>query len=146
MPAGYSSFGTQFQISDGAATPVFATIANVMDISGPEYTLDTEEVTSHSSTGGYKEYLPTLKDGGNVSFDMLFINDATQASLWDAYEAREVTDFKIIFPITDETLDDTIDFSGIVTSIGINAPVSGTLRRNVTIKVTGQATWSGATP
>lgn len=144
MPAGYAAHGTLFQVSDMAATPVWTTVANVSDISGPEYTRDTIDVTSHSSTGGYKEYINGLKDGGNVTFDLLYIGDATQTTITDLYESGDVNDFRIKMPITDTGVDNQIDFSGIVTTVGAAFPLGDAIKRSVTIKVTGPATWSEA--
>ena len=136
-----SSFGTLLKIGDGATpTEAFTTIAEVMDISGPEFTRDTEEVTNHSSTGGYKEYIATLKDAGNVSFDLNFTNAATQLALATDFENGTVRNFKIVFPLP--TGNTTLSFAGIVTSLGIAAPVQGILRRGVQIQVTGAGTWS----
>ena len=136
-----SSFGTLLKIGDGATpTEAFTTIAEVMDISGPEFTRDTEEVTNHSSTGGYKEYIATLKDAGNVSFDLNFTNAATQLALATDFENGTVRNFKIVFPLP--TGNTTLGFAGIVTNLGLDAPVQGILRRGVEIQVTGAGTWS----
>lgn len=141
MSSAVSSFGTLLKIGDGA-TPSenFTTIAEVRDISGPEYTRDTEEVTNHSTVGGYKEYIATLKDGGDVSFDLNFFQDTTHEALWDDYEAGTVRNFQIVFTVPSG--DDTLTFAGIITSVGHSMPVQGVLTRSVTIKVTGQGTWS----
>jgi len=141
LSSAVSSFGTLLQIGDGGSpSETFTTIAEVLDIDGPSYTSDTEEVTSHSTVGGYKEYIRTLKDGGDVTFPMNFFQDPTQTALWDAYESGERTNFKIIYPLPG--VDNTVTFAAFVTDIGGSAPVQGILQRNVTLKVTGQATWS----
>jgi hypothetical protein len=143
--AGYSSQGTLLKVGNGATpTEVFTTIAEVMDISGPEETLDTEETTSHSSPDNRKEYIGTLKDGGDISFDLNFTGDASQTVLKDNYDDRGVHNYQIFMPYLPDDVEDTINFSGIVTSLGWDIPVAGVLRRNVTIKVTGEVTYSEA--
>jgi predicted secreted protein len=143
LSSAVSSFGTLLKIGDGATpTEAFTTIAEVRDISGPGFTLDTEEVTNHSTTGGYKEYIATLKDGGEVTFDLNFFQHATHDDLWDDFEARTRRNFQIVFPITSG--DDTLTFAAFVTNIGHEAPVQGVLTRSVTLRVTGAGTWSGA--
>jgi predicted secreted protein len=143
LSSAVSSFGTLLRIGDGATpTEAFTTIAEVLDISGPSYTLDTEEVTNHSTTGGYKEYIATLKDGGEVTFSVNFFQDTTHEALFDDFENRTRRNFQIVLPISSG--DDTFTFAAFVTSIGLEAPVQGVLTRPVTLKVTGQGTWSGA--
>lgn len=131
------SHGTYLQIGDGATpTEVFATIAEVKDISGPEMTLNMEDATSHSS-GGWREEIPTLLEAGDVTFDVNFVNDATQADLKDAQTARTRLNFRIVFPL-DTPL--TNAFSGYVTGFGYSAPVEGILTASVTIRVSGPVT------
>lgn len=135
-----AALGTLLKIGDGGGSEVFTTIAEVLDISGPNFTLDTEEVTSHSTTGNYKEYIATLKDGGECTFSCNFYGAATQVALWDDYDNRTRRNFQIKF--TNTTDDDTITFAAFITNIGHEAPVAGVLTRPVTLKVTGQPTWS----
>ena len=59
----YASFGT---VLKRGATP----IAQVLDISGPGLSADTEDVTSHDSTGGWEEHVVTVLRTGDVSFDI----------------------------------------------------------------------------
>lgn len=141
LSSAVSSFGTLLKIGDGG-TPaeVFTTIAEVRDISGPNYTLDTEEVTNHSTVGGYKEFIPTLKDGGEVKFSLNFFQDTTHEALWDDFEAGTRRNFQIVFPI--QSGDDTLTFAAFVVDVDHDAPVSGVLTRDITLKVTGQGTWS----
>lgn len=141
LSSAVSSFGTFLQIGNGATpTESFTTIAEVRDISGPNYSLDTEEVTNHSTVGGYKEYIPTLKDGGEVTFDLNFFQHTTHDGLFDDYEARTRRNFRIVFPVPSG--DDTFTFAAFITNIGHEAPVQGVLTRSVTLKVTGAGTWS----
>jgi len=81
MASAVSSHGTLLKIGDGGGSEVFTTIAEVLDIIGFEQTLDREEVTNHSSAGR-KEWVATLLDGGEVSFECSFYQATTQAQLW----------------------------------------------------------------
>lgn len=135
-----SSFGTFLKAGNGGTpTETFTTIAEVKDISGPSWTVDTEEVTNHSTVGGYKEYIPTLLDGGDVTFDLNFYNDTTHAALWTDMAARTRRTFQVVFPYSGTN---TVTFKAYVTEIGHEAPVQGVLTRSVTLKVTGAPTWS----
>jgi predicted secreted protein len=73
--------GTLLQVGNTATTIVYTTVGEVRDISGPAYSLETVEVTSHSSTGDYEEIVPTILRTGDVSFDInLDPKDATHLS------------------------------------------------------------------
>src|SRR5690349_12619939 len=103
MPASeaVSSFGTLLAIGDGGGSEVFTNIAEVKDISGPSLGIGTEEVTTHLSPGGVREFIGTLTDPGEVSFDINFIGDDTQGPADGLYAdaiARVKRNFKLTFP------------------------------------------------
>ena len=141
MTSAISSFGTLLKIGDGGGTEVFTTIAEVLDISGPGLSLGTEDVTSHSSTGGWKEKVPTLLDAGQVSFDVNFVpTGATQsysAGLVKDMVNKTKRNFQIIFPDSTTT---TWSFSAYVVGFEPSAPVEGKLGASVTLEITGQPT------
>lgn len=55
------------------STAVFATIAEVKDISGPGVTLDVIDVTNQDSPDRYEEIIPSIRRGGEVDFDVNFV-------------------------------------------------------------------------
>lgn len=136
-----SSHGTQFQVGDGADPEVFVTVAEVRDITGPGNTVDTEEVTNHDS-GGWKEYIPMLSDGGEVSFDLNYFGDASQSALRTDQAAKTLRNYQVVIPFD---TPETLAFAGYVTSFSYAFPVAGVAAASVTIKVTGAVT-SDTTP
>ena len=136
-----SSFGTLLKIGDGGGTEVFTTIAEVLDISGPGLSQETEEVTNHSSTAGWDEHIGTILRGGEVSFDVNFIpTENTQdagAGLINDMENRTRRNFRIVFPDSGAT---TWNFAALVTAFEPSAPVQGALRASVSLLITGQPT------
>ena len=61
-------------------------IEEVRDISGPEFTLDMVDVTSHDSPNGYEEKKPTIKRLGDITFNMSAVPGAAgQDALVTAY-------------------------------------------------------------
>lgn len=141
MGQGISSFGTLLKLGDGGSPEQFTTIAEVKDISGPALALDTEDATSHSSTGGWEEVVPTVLRSGEVTFDLNFApthathNPAT--GLIADMVNRVRRDFQLVFPDAGHT---TWQFSAYVTGFEPSAPVAGVLGAAVTLKVTGQPT------
>lgn len=131
-----SAHGTQLKVGDGADPEVFTTIAEVKDISGPPQTMDTEEVTNHDS-GGWKEYIPTLLDAGEVTFDVNYTGDTSQTSLRTDQQARTLRTWNIVIPFD---TPETLEFSGYITNFSYNFPVAGVASGSLTIKVTGAIT------
>lgn len=144
MPA-YSSFGTLLQMGDtDGGGGSFTTVAQVLDISGPEFSVDTEETTNQSSTGGYEEFIPTIKRSGNVTFDILF--DPAQATHEDASTGllyvmvnRKLRGYQLLMPTSPAT---QWNFLGYVVGFSQANPVAGTQKASITIKISGQPTLS----
>lgn len=144
MPAtqAISSFGTQLQIGDGATpTENFTAIAEVMDIQLPQLSLDTEEVTHHSSPQYFEEFIGTVIRSGEVTFDVNYLpGNATHnsvAGLQRDLRNRTRRNFRII--LTDAAAS-LITFAALVTAFGGQAPVAGRLNASVTLKPTGVVT------
>ena len=144
MTDGMAAFGTLIKIGDGEASETFTTIAEVTNIGGPGLKLDTEEVTHHGSTGGYKEHVATLLEAGEISLDLNFIpTNATQSQtsgLIADMVARTLRNFQLVFPDSGST---TWTFAAYVTSFQPAAPVGGKLAASVTLKPSGQPTLAG---
>lgn len=141
MTSALSSFGTLVKKGDGGSPESFTTIAELLDIEGPELELDTEEATSHSSPDGWAEYIGTILDGGEVSFDVNYVptnatHNATTGLIKDM-TGRTKRNFQIVFPDSGNT---TWSFTALVTKVGPAAPVRGALKGSITLKVTGKPT------
>jgi hypothetical protein len=135
--AAVAAIGTLFKIGDGGGPEVFTTVAEVKDISGPSVSTDTNEVTSMDSPSGFKEYIASLKDGGEVSFPMNFVNSAAQDALFTDWGNRTRRNFKIV---TTHATPKNITFAGFITAMGMDFAVADVAMRNVTIKITGPVT------
>ena len=144
MPA-YSSFGTLLQMGsvDGGGGS-FTTIAQVLDISGPEFQVDTEETTSQSSAGGYEEFIPTIKRSGNLTFDVLFdpnaaTHEAASTGLIYVMTNRKLRGFQLLMPTTAAK---QWNFLGYVVGFTQSNLVAGTQKASITLKVVGGPTIS----
>lgn len=139
-----AGFGTLLKIGDGGGTEVFTTIAEVSNISGPGLSLDTTEVTTHSSSGAWKERIATLLDGGEVTFDIFFAptgatHSQTSGVLKDM-KNRTKRNFKLVFPNAGAT---EWIFPAYVTAFSIDEPVDGALTASVTLTIAGAPTLAG---
>jgi predicted secreted protein len=138
--SGRDGFGTLFQRAGGTAPGVtYATIANVTNISGPERTRETIDVTAHDSPDGWMEFIGGLKDGGEISCDINYDPAETTHDLDDDFDDALPRNYRIIIlPGTED--EHTWQISGILTTLGDEFPYDDRLQRSLTVKVTGKPT------
>jgi predicted secreted protein len=131
--------GTLFKIGDGGGTEVFTTVPEVMRVNAPNVKTELNDVTSHDSTGGFREFLPGQKDGDTVSAEHNWVpSNAIHKQLRiDAYAATK-RNFKTTFP---DTTDHVVSFTGYITEVNPTANTGEPMRATTTVKVTGQPTW-----
>jgi len=129
--------GTLLKRGDGGGPEVFTTVAEVLDISGPSGSLDTVDVTNMDSPDKYKEYIAGLLDGGDVSFDVNFVNVASQTDILTDHQNRTKRNFEMVLPLSGNP---KWSFAGFVTSFDNSEPVEGALTTSITIKITGKPT------
>jgi len=130
-----SSLGVKFYRWD---TSDWVAIAEVSSIDGPTKTRETIDVTALDSTGGYREFVPDLRDGGTVSLSMNFTN-ATYVIMNDDFEDNTKQNYCVWIPDAGYT---TLEFEGLVTEIPFSASVGDKVSANATIKISGQVTLS----
>lgn len=140
-----AAFGTFLQTGDASnADPLlenYTTIDEVMSISGPTLSAATVEVTNHSSGVPWREFISTLLDAGEVSFDLNFVpsnatHSATSGVVADM-TGRVRRSFRIIFPDSGST---EWYFQGVYTKFESSEPTDGKISASVTIKLSGEPT------
>ncbi len=135
MSGEISSFGTFLKIGNGGTpTETFATVLNVGDIEGPDLSLD-------SSPDGWSEHIGTILNGGEVSFPVNYIPGAATHDMETGLQAdminRTKRNFQLVYPDVD---GNGYAFTALVTGFKVKAPVKGTLRADVKLKITGDVT------
>lgn len=137
----YSGFAGVLKVDiSGTATA----IAQIRDISGPNLSADTIEVT-HRDGDGWKEFIAGLRDGGEVTFDLVFDPALTTHSpsaaggLITLLSAGTKEDFTVEFADSAPTV---ADFAAIVTGFQPKMPLNDAQTADVTLKVSGAITWS----
>jgi len=138
---GEAAFGALFKVGDGATSEAFTALAEVVSIGGPSLSQEVVDVTHMSSTAGYREFKASVRDGGEVTLDVNFLPAATDhiALLQTDFEAGTVRNFEVVWTDTAST---NWQFAGIVTGWNPNHPLDGKAECSITVKVTGQPTWS----
>ena len=133
-----ASHGTLIKLGDGAEPEVFTTIAEVGDISLPEFGNEKEDVTVQTTPGRRRAYKVTLGKDMTVEFPINFDPaDATHDSttgLKSLADSGESANFQIVLTDDDET---TWEFTAGVETFKPNAPVNGILIADVALAIDG---------
>ncbi|MGJ5817038.1 phage tail tube protein [Paludibaculum fermentans] len=134
----YAAKGVTF----GYGSPL-VTVASVKSISGPKLSAEQIDVTTHDSSGSYREFVQSFKDSGEVTLNLVYDpSDTTQGNstgLLSLFNSGAVTAMAISYPMTSPVKK--LTFTGIV--IGYewgNAEISSALEATVTVKVSGAVT------
>mgnify|MGYP001589020400 FL=1 len=131
-------YGSTLQLGDGATPEVFTTIAEVTNLVPPSMKRDSSDVTAYSSADGYREFLPALRDGGEVGVEANWLpNNATHDEVTGVLESfnDDVNhNWKIILPSSIAT----IALTGHVTAFEPTTPLDGHGKLSFTIKISGK--------
>ena len=133
--AKYHAFGARLLYNDGSGT--WISVAGIRDLGGFSMSADTVDVTCHSSPGKYREYRSALKDGGEITTDLVFDpEDAIgQGILLGKFDTQDVTKWRIEFATANKQ---QWQAPGIVTNFEASNPVEGEISASLTIKVVGR--------
>lgn len=128
--------GSAAVLSGGTdGTEVFTTISEVKSIGGPKLTQETIETTHMESPNSYKEYLASLLDAGEMSFDVNFTNVAAQTNVILDLENRTKRNFQLVFSTAAGNV--TFSFAAFVTNFEFNFAIQEAISASVTLKITG---------
>jgi hypothetical protein len=121
-------------------------ISGLRGINGPQEEKALVDVTDHDS-GGDREYIPGLRDGGTVDLEMLVeVTDSGQQALWANYgdPANNLAAFEVIVPGNPSISADefTLSFDGFVTSRQSSFPFDEAAVQTFSIKISGAVTHS----
>ncbi len=133
-----------------AATPgTYAVFAQVRDIDGPAGSAEQIE-TSHRDSQ-FRKYQAGMRDGGEVSFDIVFDPDlaghdpTVATSVYQDWENGKMANYKITFPgqlatTTEDTT--TCIFAAFTSNFAFKAPMADALTASLTLKINGVLTWA----
>jgi predicted secreted protein len=118
------------------AGETLAPIAYVSNISGPGLSADTEDITTHDSTGAWEEHVVTILRTGELSVDIVYdpaaATHGVTTGLVAMLEAGYPVGFSLVFPAPV-----TWAFAAVVTGFEPSAPHDGALTASVKMKLTG---------
>lgn len=124
-------FGTAITFSSGFC-------AEITDVKIGGLSREAIDVTNFGSTGGYKEFVPSsLIDSGELEVELIYDTD-TAPPISGAVETVTIT-----FPLkSGETTAATMACNGFLTDSEEAVPMDDAMSQNVTIKFTGQRTYT----
>ena len=132
----FSGVGAEFRRGDGASSENFNKIAEVNSITGPNMSRETIDVTSLDSTDGYREFIASFRDGGEVALAMNFTRQGYEDMKTD-FESDDSVNYQIDFNDDENTL---FDFAAYVTALGSTITTDDKVTAEVTVKITGPVT------
>jgi len=127
--------GTSFGVGDGGSPQVFTDFAEVVSITPPQMVRDTVDATHMASPQKWREYVPGLRDGGEVSVEMNFVPGSTSIdALYTAFTTDTVATWRILFPGSPAPF---WIFDAFCTGIESEVPLDDKMSLTATFKVTG---------
>lgn len=131
------AFGGKLLIADDPNSPATWTeIPGVGDFGFPLGQVETEDVTSHDSVGRWREFIQTVRDGGEISIPLQYdYEDPTHQTLTEASGEFGHQRFQVEAP--DATT--LAEFDAFVGLDGTGAlPVTGSINATLTLRTTGE--------
>ena len=126
--------------SFGVAVSVASnTIGGLTDVSIPESEVTDIDVTTHDTSGGYKEYVGGLKDGGVVTLSGDYnISDTGQTYLRTA--ANQGGDpVACVVTFSDTS---TASFNAVVKGYGVTNPLDDVVGFTASLRISGAVTYA----
>lgn len=146
MSLAVQSTKTLWMLGDGGGPEVFITVPEVAQVNTPDMRFDLLDISSHDNDTGFRTFLPGLKDGENVSAEVI----AWKPWLFPHYQLRvdrnagTRRNYKLRLPVPDAggTVYNTVTYQAYVTAIAMPLNVGEQVKASITTKVTGAHVWS----
>ena len=128
--AAATGFGTIFAYQSAADT--YTDLAEVLSVTPPSISVETVDATHMGSDDGFREFLSALKDGGEVTVNLNYVEASATLLQTLVLAGRET--FRITLPGSS-----TIVFTGIPTNFAFDEVViDDKVTMSLTIKVSGK--------
>lgn len=143
----FRSQGLLLQVDNPAGSGSgFNTVAEAKKVGFTGGKADTTDVTSQDSVGAYREFLPTLLDAGELSFDGNYLGniEATQSELQTTFDNQILANWQIVLPTPQNEIASrgTWSFKAYVTSFDPDFPVDKEASFTCKLKITGPRTFT----
>jgi predicted secreted protein len=134
-------YGNLFQLFQAAPANDFVTVAEVTSITMPPQQRDAIEATHTESPEGWREFIPGLKNAGEVKLEMNFVAASDSDSLIrSTFDSDDLTRARILFRSPDSPTE-AITMDVIVTNYEVSGPIADKMVASVTLKISGKPVW-----
>lgn len=134
----HTTVGTKFRRGDGASSETFTDIADINSIDGPNMSRETIDTTSLDTAGGYRTFIGSFRDGGQVDLDANFSQTGYAAFLAD-FQSEIPVNYQLQWPDgAAGALNTQLDFAALCTAHGTATAVGDKIQMRVSLKITGQ--------
>lgn len=116
-------------------TTTVSTVAEVTSISGPAFSADSIDVTTHSATNKYREFIQGLRDGGEITIEGNYTT-ASSALILAQINTTSLATATVDLPTNPSVTRFTATV--ICTAFSTEAPVDNVIPFSATFKVSGQ--------
>jgi len=119
-------------------TGLYEDVPQATVLNTPQVTTDYDDITNHDSPSAYKEYLATLKDPGQIAFELIWDpGNSMHTQLFNDMVNGTLLDWKIVLPNIAAT---TFSFSAYVAAFGANLEYSKGARVSGQLRISGAPT------
>lgn len=140
-PEPLPAMGTHLAIESTTTVGTFIPVALVGPLSGPSLSRDTIDVTNHDNQSGYKQFIGSLKDGGEIALTLYWNPDASGQyepdGLYAAFEDGLTHNFQIVLPSKSYAWT----FAGVISKMNFKYDPNSAQSADCTIKVSGKPTF-----
>jgi predicted secreted protein len=131
-------YGTLFKIRTSTGPDVFTTIGEQASVTPFGIAVDSIDASHEESPSAWREFIPGLKDGGEVSLEIHYVPGGTaEATLLASLRTTQVC--RVVFPSGAQA-----NFSAFITEMSAETPIDDKMVMSVTLKLTGAITMSAA--
>lgn len=127
--------GSKLEIFD-VGSPGWFEFAEIVSISGPSMTRDAVDATHSQSPGGWREFIPGLKDGGECTCEMNFVPaNVTTAEILATFNSDSLISCRVSFPDSPATV---WTFDAFITAFEPETPLEDKMAATVSFKISGK--------
>lgn len=125
-------YGSLFKVRTSTGPDVYTTMGEQASVTPPGVSVDSIDATHELSPNAWREFIPGLKDGGEISADLHYVPvGTTEAALYGMVGTTQVC--RNVFPS-----GAYVDYSAFITSMEPDTPIDDKMVMSMTWKLTGE--------
>lgn len=142
MTIGKIGYGVTLMVgATTAAVTATVLLGGLTNVPPPSFSREAIEVTNQSSPDATKEYIPGLRDPGELSMELNWEpGNATDDVLQTMTDENAPRYFEEVF--TQVTPNRIVSFYAFLTGYEPGVPVEGKMTATITLRVTGKPIWA----